>query len=78
MLTVVPVSKANAMQRAGRAGREAPGKCYQLFPKNAYEDLEQYNVPQILRSELSGPILQLKAIGISSILELDFMDQPPL
>jgi HrpA-like RNA helicase len=45
MLTVVPVSKANAMQRAGRAGREAPGKCYQLFPKNAYEDLEQYNVP---------------------------------
>lgn len=39
MLTVVPVSKANAKQRAGRAGREAPGKCYQLYPKNAFEEL---------------------------------------
>jgi len=36
MLTVIPVSKANAMQRAGRAGREAPGKCYQLYPKNTF------------------------------------------
>lgn len=45
MLTVVPVSKANAMQRAGRAGREGPGKCFQLYPKNAYEDLKQYTIP---------------------------------
>lgn len=37
MLTVIPVSRANAMQRAGRAGREAPGKCYQLYPKNAFD-----------------------------------------
>ena len=77
MLTVIPVSKANATQRAGRAGREAPGKCYQLYPKNAFDELEAYSIPEILRSELSGPLLQLKAIGIPSILELEFMDQPP-
>lgn len=45
MLTIVPVSKANAKQRAGRAGREAPGKCFQLYPKNAYEELEGYHIP---------------------------------
>mgnify|MGYP002364334223 CR=1 FL=1 len=37
MLTVIPVSRANAMQRAGRAGREAPGKCYKKKKKNAFD-----------------------------------------
>jgi HrpA-like RNA helicase len=37
ILTIVPVSKANALQRAGRAGREAPGKCFRLYLKNSYE-----------------------------------------
>jgi HrpA-like RNA helicase len=68
MLTVIPVSRANALQRAGRAGREKAGKCYQLYPKNTFEELKQYNTPEILRSELSGPILQLKAIGIQRII----------
>lgn len=36
MLTIIPVSKANALQRAGRAGRETSGKCYQLYPKNTF------------------------------------------
>lgn len=37
MLTVVPISKANSLQRAGRAGREASGKCFRLYIKNDYE-----------------------------------------
>lgn len=45
MLVVVPVSKANALQRAGRAGREAPGKCYRLYLKNSYEELEEQTSP---------------------------------
>ena len=36
-LTVVPISKANALQRSGRAGREAKGKCYRLYLKNNYD-----------------------------------------
>lgn len=67
MLTVVPISKANALQRAGRAGREAEGKCYRLYGKGDYDDLKEQMVPEILRSELTGPILQLKAIGIPKI-----------
>jgi HrpA-like RNA helicase len=39
MLTIIPVSRANAKQRAGRAGREGPGKCFQLYPKNAFDEL---------------------------------------
>lgn len=64
VLAVVPVSKANALQRSGRAGREAKGKCYRLYLKNAFDEMEEQMTPEILRSELSGPILQLKAIGI--------------
>lgn len=45
MLTIVPISKANAMQRAGRAGREAEGKCYRLYLKNNYEDLKAQTSP---------------------------------
>lgn len=40
MLTIVPISKANAMQRTGRAGREAEGKCYRLYIKNDFEELQ--------------------------------------
>lgn len=40
MLTIVPISKANALQRAGRAGRETEGKCYRLYIKNDYEELQ--------------------------------------
>ncbi len=76
VLAVVPISKANSLQRSGRAGREAKGKCYRLYLKNAYDEMDEQMVPEILRSELSGPILQLKAIGIEDIYGLDFMDRP--
>ena len=45
MLTIVPISKANALQRSGRAGREAPGKCFRLYLKNSYEELKIQTVP---------------------------------
>lgn len=44
--------------------------------KNDYEALEEQIIPEILRSELSGPILQLKAIGLPKVKELKFMDPP--
>lgn len=45
MLAVVPVAKANARQRSGRAGREGPGKCYRIYCKGDYEELKEYVEP---------------------------------
>uniref|UniRef100_A0A0R3PKI4 RNA helicase n=1 Tax=Angiostrongylus costaricensis TaxID=334426 RepID=A0A0R3PKI4_ANGCS len=54
VLRVHDVSKAQAIQRTGRAGREAPGKCYRLYPLEHFEKLQLCSVPEILRSNLSA------------------------
>ncbi len=38
LLSVVQISRTQAQQRAGRAGRTAPGKCFRLYPKVVYDD----------------------------------------
>lgn len=77
ILTAVPVSKASATQRAGRAGRTRPGKCYRLFTEDAFDALEESTVPEIQRSNLAPTILQLKALGIDNIARFDFITAPP-
>jgi HrpA-like RNA helicase len=76
-LQVVPVSKAQARQRSGRAGREAPGKCFRLYPEAAFQALPDTTPPEILRVSLATVVLQLKAIGIHDVCDFDFMDPPP-
>lgn len=52
-LLVSPISKASAQQRAGRAGRTKPGKCFRLYTEKAYKNEMQDNTyPEILRSNL--------------------------
>ncbi|KAL0698893.1 hypothetical protein Bca4012_055015 [Brassica carinata] len=75
-LDVVPTSKAQALQRSGRAGREGPGKCYRLYPQREFEKLEDSTKPEIKRCNLSNVILQLKALGIDDIDGFDFIDKP--
>uniref|UniRef100_A0A182QIP3 RNA helicase n=1 Tax=Anopheles farauti TaxID=69004 RepID=A0A182QIP3_9DIPT len=77
-LLVVPISKASANQRAGRAGRVAPGKCFRLYTAWAYQnELEDNTVPEILRINLGNAVLMLKALGINDLLNFDFLDPPP-
>ena len=76
-LTATPISKASATQRAGRAGRTKPGKCYRLYTEAAYQALEEATVPEIQRSNLAPVILQLKALGIDNIVRFDFITSPP-
>ncbi|KAF2172945.1 hypothetical protein M409DRAFT_35405 [Zasmidium cellare ATCC 36951] len=76
-LTATPVSKASAAQRAGRAGRTKPGKCYRLYTEAAYNSLDDVTVPEIQRSNLAPMILQLKALGIDNIARFDFITPPP-
>ncbi|KAF6017629.1 DHX8 [Bugula neritina] len=78
-LIVTPISQAQAKQRAGRAGRTGPGKCYRLYTERAYRDeMLKTQVPEIQRTNLSSTVLSLKAMGINDMLAFDFMDPPPV
>jgi len=78
-LLITPVSQANARQRAGRAGRTGPGKCYRLYTEVAYRnEMLSTAVPEIQRTNLSNVVLLLKAMGINDMLAFDFMDPPPV
>ena len=77
-LVVSPISQASAKQRAGRAGRTGPGKCYRLYTEAAFKDeMLPTTVPEIQRSNLSMTVLTMKAMGINDLLNFDFMDPPP-
>lgn len=76
MLQIEPVSKAQAWQRTGRAGREAPGVCYRLFPENTFDKLSDRTIPDIQRVSLEAVVLQLKSMGIDDILSFDFLEKP--
>lgn len=77
-LQVTPISKASALQRAGRAGRTAPGKCFRLYTAWAYQhELEDNTVPEIQRTNLGNVVLLLKSLGINDLINFDFMDPPP-
>jgi len=78
-LIVSPISVASARQRAGRAGRTGPGKCYRLYTEAAYAtEMMASSVPEIQRTNLANVVLQLKAMGINDLLGFDFMDPPPV
>ena len=77
MLTATPVSKASASQRAGRAGRTKPGKCFRLYTEDSFQALPEANTPEIQRSNLAPVILQLKALGIDNVARFDFFSPPP-
>ncbi|KAL6044079.1 putative pre-mRNA-splicing factor ATP-dependent RNA helicase dhx16 [Balamuthia mandrillaris] len=77
-LIVTPISRASAEQRAGRAGRTAPGKCFRLYTAWAYHhELEENAVPEIQRTNLGNVVLLLKSLGINDLIHFDFMDPPP-
>lgn len=68
-----------ANQRAGRAGRTRPGKCYRLYSSEVYqEELLDVTVPEIQRSSLAGSVLYLKSLDLPDIdiLKFDFLDPP--
>lgn len=77
-LVVSPISQAQANQRAGRAGRTGPGKCYRLYTEQAFKtEMLPNSIPEIQRQNLSMTILMLKAMGINDLLNFEFMDPPP-
>eukprot|EP01128_Nolandella_sp_AFSM9_P005869 TRINITY_DN292_c0_g1_i3.p1 TRINITY_DN292_c0_g1~~TRINITY_DN292_c0_g1_i3.p1 ORF type:complete len:691 (-),score=79.54 TRINITY_DN292_c0_g1_i3:171-2243(-) len=77
-LVVVATSQSSANQRAGRAGRVRPGKCYRLYSEEYFlKHMRKKNVPEMQRSNLTTVLLQLKAMGIDNVAHFDFMSAPP-
>ena len=70
-LVVTPVSKASARQRAGRAGRVEPGKCFRLYTERAFSDLQDTQPPEIRRCHLASVVLQLKKLGVMNNSSLE-------
>jgi len=75
-LVVVPASKQQAWQRAGRAGREAPGVCYRLFTETDFEALRPAAVPEAQRVALDTVVLQLRVLGVEHVEKFDFLEPP--
>mmetsp|Transcript_40180 Transcript_40180/g.63574 ORF Transcript_40180/g.63574 Transcript_40180/m.63574 type:complete len:359 (+) Transcript_40180:142-1218(+) len=77
VLSVCPISQAQANQRAGRAGRTAPGKCFRLYTNDAFiHELVVDTVPEIQRCNLASTVLLMKATGVHDVLSFEFIDRP--
>ncbi|KAK9470460.1 P-loop containing nucleoside triphosphate hydrolase protein [Dipodascopsis tothii] len=75
-LLVVPISQSSAAQRMGRAGREAPGKCYRLYTEQDYRNLKTQNEPEVLRCDVASPLLVLKCAGVDNVFKWDWFERP--
>ena len=73
----VRVSRANADQRRGRAGRMEPGVCYRLWEEAANGGLQPYAAPEVLSADLSRLLLDCALWGVADPSTLAFLDPPP-
>ncbi|MFI5239087.1 MAG: ATP-dependent helicase HrpB, partial [Gemmatimonadales bacterium] len=76
-LETVNISRSSADQRAGRAGRTGPGKCYRLWPEQEQRHLLEHSTPEILQADLAPLVLELAVAGIRQATELNWLDVPP-
>ena len=77
-LETVPVARAAADQRRGRAGRLAPGTCYRLWTEAEHHNLPAHRPPEIPTADLSGLVLELALWGAADPTSLRWLDTPPV
>jgi ATP-dependent helicase HrpB len=70
------ISLASAKQRAGRAGRQAPGLCYRLWNKMDEASMNEFEAPEILRTDLAETVLLLAAQGVSDAAAFSWYEAP--
>ena len=75
-LPVEKISQASANQRAGRCGRTGPGVCIRLYSEDDFSNRPAFTDPEILRSNLAGVILQMKASNLGEVEDFPFIDPP--
>jgi ATP-dependent helicase HrpB len=76
-LVTVRISQASAQQRAGRAGRTAPGTAFRLWGEGAQATLAPQTPPEILTSDLVPLALELAQWGARDASQMQWMDAPP-
>ena len=76
-LETVPVARAAADQRRGRAGRLAPGTCYRLWTEAEHHNLPAHRPPEIQTADLSSLALELALWGAAEPTSLRWLDVPP-
>ncbi|MFC6645844.1 ATP-dependent helicase HrpB [Granulicella cerasi] len=76
-LRIARVSKASAIQRAGRAGRQQAGRALRLYVQEDFALRAEHETPEILRADLSQLLLSLRAMGVERPSELQWLDEPP-
>ncbi len=76
-LVTVREARASAEQRAGRAGRVAPGVCYRLFSLHTLHAMAAHTPPEICVTDLSQLLLELAAWGVTDPMQLGWLDPPP-
>lgn len=75
-LRLVPISRASADQRAGRAGRTQPGVCVRLWDELSHRSRPEQTEPEIRRVDLAGPVLHLLALGERDVRAFPWLDEP--
>jgi ATP-dependent helicase HrpB len=76
-LVTVRESRASAVQRAGRAGRLAPGVCYRLFSSHTFTAMTGFSPAEITVADLAPLVLELAVWGVRDVTDLSWLDAPP-
>lgn len=75
-LISLPISRSSCEQRAGRAGRTAPGVCVRLYSQNDYQLRQEFGLEEILRTDLSEVVLRMSELGIRDYEYFPFITRP--
>ena len=75
-LATRPISRASAAQRAGRAGRTAPGRCLRLFTRHDHDTRPAFDEPAVRREDLAGSLLLLHALGVRDAAAFEWFETP--
>ncbi|XP_074268675.1 ATP-dependent RNA helicase DEAH12, chloroplastic-like [Silene latifolia] len=76
VLSLCQVSQSSAIQRAGRAGRTEPGRCYRLYSHGDFCKMAKQQKPEICRVHLGVAVLKIVAMGVKNVREFNFIDMP--
>ena len=76
-LSLAPIARDSAAQRAGRAGRTRPGVCLRLYGRHDHDHRPEHQLAEVRRLDLTGAVLELAAAGVHDPAEFAWFEAPP-